>query len=168
MNIHSVHLRLGGIQEYETLAALDDISGAQFPPGRVPVGGPPYDRAAFERSVAARLTWFAEVENETIGYATSEIIARHLHLLGFGVHPGHTREGIGTVLLDRVKQDARDRDLPGVTLTTFADVSFNGPYYAKRGFREIPPAELSPELTQILNAEAAAGLTHRIAMQFRF
>jgi hypothetical protein len=43
-----------------------------------------------------------------------------------------------------------------VTLTTYADVPWNGPWYARHGFAEL--AELTPELARLRAAERAAGL----------
>jgi hypothetical protein len=46
--------------------------------------------------------------------------------------------------------------LPALTLSTFRNVAFNGPYYARLGFREL--AELTPGLVEIQREETAMGL----------
>lgn len=45
-----------------------------------------------------------------------------------------------------------------MTLTTFRDVPWNAPFYARAGFRELAAAELSPELAELVREEAARGL----------
>ena len=45
-----------------------------------------------------------------------------------------------------------------LTLSTFRSVPWNAPYYARLGFAELPAAELTPGLTEILAAETAFGL----------
>ena len=54
------------------------------------------------------------------------------------------RNGIGTQLLERACEWAREQRYPAITLTTYADISWNAPYYAARGFTEI--TELTPGL----------------------
>jgi GNAT superfamily N-acetyltransferase len=48
------------------------------------------------------------------------------------------RHGIGSRLLERGCGWAAAHGYPAVTLITYADVPWNGPYYATRGFREVP------------------------------
>ena len=45
-----------------------------------------------------------------------------------------------------------------MTLTTFADAPWNGPYYRRLGWRDLPAAELGPELASIRRHEASLGL----------
>jgi hypothetical protein len=48
--------------------------------------------------------------------------------------------------------------LVALTLTTFRDVAWNGPFYQRLGFEELAAHDLSPDLAQILAHEAARGL----------
>ena len=56
-----------------------------------------------------------------------------------------------------------DRDYVWV----IADVPWNGPYYARLGFRTLDLATLNPALQAVRRAEESAGLpmAHRICMQ---
>jgi catechol 2,3-dioxygenase-like lactoylglutathione lyase family enzyme len=45
-----------------------------------------------------------------------------------------------------------------VTLSTFRDVPWNGPFYRKHGFRELQPAEWTPGMRAIREKEAHHGL----------
>ncbi|HEU5159014.1 MAG TPA: hypothetical protein VFU43_18605 [Streptosporangiaceae bacterium] len=61
---------------------------------------------------------------------------------------------------------AGDHGLPRITLTTFRDIPWNGPWYARRGFAELPRPEWGPQLRRQWQIEVDAGvhLAPRIAM----
>ncbi|TDQ52106.1 acetyltransferase (GNAT) family protein [Actinorugispora endophytica] len=80
------------------------------------------------------------------------------HLEQLAVHPGHGRRGVGTALLEAACSDARRRGHRGMTLTTFRDLPWNGPWYARRGFSELPESAWGPELAARWRAEADAGI----------
>lgn len=48
--------------------------------------------------------------------------------------------------------------LPELRLTTFAEVPWNGPYYARLGFEVLPAERLTEGLRAIRATEAAKGL----------
>ena len=60
-----------------------------------------------------------------------------------------------------------DLAITTVTLTTFRDVAWNGPYYQRLGFVELPTAEQGPEFAVIRRTKRDAGLDvlERIAMR---
>lgn len=45
-----------------------------------------------------------------------------------------------------------------LTLTTFAHIPWDAPYYARLGFETISPDQLTPGLREIRRHEASAGL----------
>jgi hypothetical protein len=45
-----------------------------------------------------------------------------------------------------------------VTLSTFRDVPWNGPFYRNHGFRDLEPAEWTPGMRAIREKEAQQGL----------
>lgn len=61
-------------------------------------------------------------------------------------------------LIDHLERWAARRGLPALTLTTFADVAWNGPYYERLGFRRLAEGELPPGLRAVCAAESARGL----------
>ena len=103
-----------------------------------------------------------------IGFA---IVHRHddstVHLHELDVHPDHARQGLGRRLIAAVAAWARDQGAPALTLTTFRDVVWNGPYYARLGFRELDGVSISPALQAVLDAEVENGLpkSQRVAMR---
>lgn len=73
-----------------------------------------------------------------VGYAVAAPLGDDLHLEEIAVDPPHGRKGIGSALLAAAIEHARHDGYSGMTLTTFRDVPFNAPFYAARGFREVP------------------------------
>jgi GNAT superfamily N-acetyltransferase len=100
------------------------------------------------------------VGDPPVAFAYADWLDSRLHLHQIAVHPSYARQGIGSALMGRVISVAGNA---GVTLTTFRDVPWNGPWYRKLGFREIH--ELGPGLAALVEAER--GLTDlgpRVAM----
>ena len=74
------------------------------------------------------------------------------------VHPGSARRGLGRALLDDAPNRAAADGLPALTLTTFAHVPWNAPYYARCGFRVLGDAEVTPGVAGDEEREAAMGV----------
>lgn len=83
------------------------------------------------------------------------------------MHPEHAAHRHGSALVEHIAAWSRDRGHPALTLTTYRDVPWNGPYYVRRGFRILDDAELGPGLRAIRDDEAARGLDRwpRVAMR---
>ncbi|WP_435884837.1 GNAT family N-acetyltransferase [Streptomyces chartreusis] len=84
-----------------------------------------------------------------------------LHIEQVSVHPDAARRGVGRALLAYAADRARKEGLAGLTLTTFTEVPWNPPYYARLGFRTLEEAELTPGLRKIRAHEAELGLDRR-------
>ncbi|MGI5161698.1 GNAT family N-acetyltransferase [Microbispora sp. CA-102843] len=96
-----------------------------------------------------------------VGFALLGVVDSLTHLEQIAVHPDHGNQGIGTRLLDAVCTTAKksaQADTAAVTLTTFRDVPWNAPWYARRGFRVVHPHEWGPELTTLVEHERALGI----------
>lgn len=63
----------------------------------------------------------------------------YFHIAELSTHARHQRRGLGAALLQSAISDCRDRGVAGLTLTTYRDVPFNGPFYRKFGFQEVDP-----------------------------
>ncbi len=93
-----------------------------------------------------------------VGFALVHRLATVAHLHELDVHPAHARRGLGRCLIEAVVVWAEGEGLRAITLTTFRNIPWNAPYYARIGFRPLAADELSAELRAISDAEAAAGL----------
>ncbi|MEU1116309.1 MULTISPECIES: GNAT family N-acetyltransferase [unclassified Streptomyces] len=80
------------------------------------------------------------------------------HIEQVSVHPRAARHRIGRALIAHAADHARTLGATALTLTTFADVPWNAPYYARIGFRPLADAELTPALRRIRAHEAELGL----------
>ena len=112
--------------------------------------------------------WVAlEPGGAPVGFAAASIGGRRLHLGELDVLPEHGRKGIGSALIQAVEEYALRSDCTEITLTTFRDVPWNAPFYARIGFDAISEQELDAELTRRLSDETALGLERstRVAMR---
>lgn len=89
-----------------------------------------------------------------VGFARIEIVDGHSHLGQLSVLPEYGRLGIGTSLVVAACDWARRRGHRLITLTTFADIPFNAPFYRRLGFRQLGEEELGPDLSEVLFDEA--------------
>ncbi|MFI9429044.1 GNAT family N-acetyltransferase [Streptomyces achromogenes] len=93
-----------------------------------------------------------------VGYLIADRVDGNFHVEQVSVHPGSARRGVGRSLLEHLAGHARSRQVPALTLTTFADVPWNAPYYTRCGFRVLAESSLTPGLREIREREAAHGL----------
>ena len=106
-------------------------------------------------------------QDHPIGFAIVHVLDESVHLHELDVHPHYARQGLGRRLIEAIADWARTKGATALTLTTFSDVPWNGPYYARLGFRTLDVATLNPALQAVRRAEESAGLpmAHRICMQ---
>jgi GNAT superfamily N-acetyltransferase len=119
---------------------------------------PPDDLATLQVHQERGTIWVAVLGDEVVGYAMASVVDGEGHLDQVSVRPEHGRRGVGTALLDRAGAWAVERGYHAMTLTTFRDVAWNGPYYLKVGFQPLAEADLGPELRAIRDRERADGL----------
>ena len=89
-----------------------------------------------------------------VAYLIAGMVDGALHIEQVSVHPDHAGRRIGRDLIEHAARLAGT----AVTLTTFADVPWNAPYYERLGFRRLADAELTDGLRRIRRREAAHGL----------
>jgi GNAT superfamily N-acetyltransferase len=101
-----------------------------------------------------------------VAYLIAEVVDGHAHIEQVSVRPSHARRGLGSALIEALAAWAVSRGLPALTLTTFAAVPWNAPYYERLRFRVLDDAEIGAGLREIRRAEAARGLDAwpRVAM----
>ena len=126
--------------------------------------GPFADSDAADHLAKAAVVFVAE--DPPVGFASVEIVDGVAHLWQLAVLPTAGRRGLGTALVKTVCEWARSHGFGAVTLTTFRDVAWNGPFYERLGFRTL--TDLSPGLVAIREHERALGdddFGPRIAMR---
>lgn len=102
-----------------------------------------------------------------VGYLLVSVVDGAAHVEQISVHPEHARRGRGRALLQTALTWAARQGLYAMTLTTFAEVPWNGPYYQRLGFRVLAEEELGEGLRRVRKQEAARGLDTwpRVAMR---
>lgn len=106
-----------------------------------------------------RRAWVAtDALDSPVAYLIAEPVDGNVHIEQVSVHPDSAGKRIGRALIEHVAGWAVARDVPALTLTTFSEVPWNGPYYERCGFRRLTEAELTPGLRAIRSREAAHGL----------
>ena len=106
--------------------------------------------------LAEGLVWVADDVGELIGFAAAQAYFDALHLWELAVRHDRQGRGAGRALVEAAATEARRLGLPAVTLTTFRDIPWNGPLYARLGFRLTEYAEEDGP-----NGRIAAAWMHR-------
>jgi GNAT superfamily N-acetyltransferase len=94
-------------------------------------------------------------EEPPVGFICVEVVEGIAHIWQLAVLPGSQGRGLGSALIAAVCGWAISEGIPAVTLTTYRDIPWNGPFYRRRGFQ--PIEHLSPGLTAIRNHERDVG-----------
>lgn len=103
--------------------------------------------------------WVAVVgSGNIVGFARVTELSGNAHLDELDVLPSYGRQGIGSALLLAVCSWAQDWGYPAVTLRTFRDVPWNGPFYRGRGFHIVESARLSARYLELEASERHRGL----------
>jgi ribosomal protein S18 acetylase RimI-like enzyme len=127
--------------------------------------GPPSVDALMAH-VTSGTAWVAEVWADIVGYAVASVVDGEAHLDQVSVSPRLRGRGVGRSLIDEVIRWASARSFDSITLTTFADVAWNAPYYERLGFRVVAPHEIGPQLAALRGGEAwLDALAPRVTMR---
>ena len=113
--------------------------------------------ADFVRLIRKGHSLVAHVGATMAGFLVTEPFSRKLHVWEVSVHPAFQRRGIGAGLVRACMIDARNSGYRAITLTTFRDVPWNGPFYARLGFEEVTALDAHPRLAGELANEADDG-----------
>ena len=112
--------------------------------------------------------WVALAPDERpVRFAIAQIAGEAAFLTEVDVHPNHGRKGLGRALIGAVIAWARAQGFTAVTLTTFAHLLWNAPFYEQLGFRRLSGPEFTPHLARVLHDEAQEGLRDRVAMRLQ-
>lgn len=152
--------------DLERMIAVEVAAADLFPLDVLPADvGRSGARDDTQRAIRASLAWVAEAEGDgVVGFLTAQIAGHCLHVAEMDVLPSHGRRGIGGQLLAHACTHARHHGLRALTLTTFAHVPWNAPFYAKHGFSIVNEPQELEHLRAALAHERSCGLKDRVAM----
>jgi GNAT superfamily N-acetyltransferase len=100
----------------------------------------------------------ANAADRPVGYLLLDVVDGAAHIEQVSVHPDQARRGIGRALIEGAATWARSHGLRALTLTTYTEVPWNGPYYERLGFSYLTADEETAGLRAIRARERAAGL----------
>jgi GNAT superfamily N-acetyltransferase len=113
------------------------------------------DMSALRKAAAAQRLWMAEIGTEPAGFITAEMVDGNAHVAQVSVARGYAGRGYGRALIELVEAWGRSAGCPATTLTTFRDVPWNAPYYARLGYTVLADDDMGPELRRIVAYEAS-------------
>jgi GNAT superfamily N-acetyltransferase len=156
--------------ELETLIAIERDAGRAFAAIGMPeiAADDPGSVGELETFRAGGRAWVAVDEaDRPVAYLLSAVVDGCAHVEQVSVAPAFAGRGLGAALVDHLAAVAATEDRPAVTLTTFRDVPWNAPYYARLGFGVVEGADQGPELRALVAEEAQRipGDAPRVAMR---
>ncbi|NRC18170.1 GNAT family N-acetyltransferase [Pseudomonas aeruginosa] len=118
------------------------------------VAGVDFHRRLIERGSH----WLAEdADGQPVGFLAAERCADELHIAELSIAQAHQQQGLGRRLLERAVTYAHASHCRALTLTTFCDVPWNAPFYARLGFQRLTWQEAGERLRAILGHEQEIG-----------
>lgn len=161
MTDYRYHIRTARADELPALREIERAAGALFHEAGLPAVAEmeAIPLVVLRSHQQQGLIWVAADEHDhPVGFALASIVDNRPHIEELSVHPAHSRRGLGTSLVEAVCDWAKIHGYSAVTLSTFRDVPWNAPFYARLGFRILDDSELSVELQEVREHERQMGL----------
>jgi len=153
-------IRLARPSDLRHLAAVEDAGGALLEEhlGKLPAALRAPAPSGGERDLAGTLLVAPGPDGAepVAGFAHLTEHDGHAHLEQVSVLPARGRRGLGTALVRAAMEEARWAGHDRISLCTFRDVPFNGPFYAGLGFGETE--QLEPFQARLRAVERSLGL----------
>ncbi|MBI6273960.1 GNAT family N-acetyltransferase [Proteus mirabilis] len=96
-------------------------------------------------------------DNHPVGFIMTQQLPESVFIHELSVSQDWQNKGIGKLLIQTVKNEAKLQQFNAVTLTTFRDVPWNAPYYQRLGFYILLEHQIPYSLQQILDNEVVHG-----------
>ena len=165
-----VTVKLATLRDVVRLQEIELDAGERFREvGLAPIADDaPPSAELLEGHIDSATVWIAcDGDGHAVGYATASIVDNEAHLDQISVIGAAAGHRVGRRLLHVVLVWARASGMDSITLTTFRNVPWNGPYYERLGFVVLESNEMGPGLTRIRAEESRNGLDveERVAMR---
>jgi GNAT superfamily N-acetyltransferase len=152
-------IRLAALTDLARVQQIDWAAGQMFiEVGRPEIAVMLWSADALASCQQAERVWvITAADDQPAGFRVTSMVDGCLHIDQLSVDPANARRGLGRALLDHAAEQAAAAGIPALTLTTFADVPWNAPYYRRCGFRVLDDAEVTQGLKAIRQHEATVG-----------
>jgi len=165
-----VTVKLATLRDVVRLQEIELDAGERFREvGLAPIADDePPSAELLEGHIDSATAWIAcDGDGHAVGYATASIVDNEAHLDQVSVIGAAEGHRVGGRLLDVVLAWARASGMDSITLTTFRNVPWNGPYYERLGFVVLESNGMGPGLTRVRAEETRNGfdLEERVAMR---
>jgi len=151
-------LRLARLADAEAMPEIEREAATTFA-GDASLGLARNRTAAdYARLIRKGHSLVAHVGEAMAGFLVAEPFRRELHIWEMDVIPAFQRRGIGAGLVRAAQIDARNTGFKALTLTTFRDLAWNAPFYARLGFEEVTALDAHLRLAGELANEVDDGL----------
>lgn len=120
--------------------------------------GPTMDESLLSKMTNSNHLWVAvDKSDQPIGFAGGEDIDGNFHVAEVSVTQHAQGKGVGKSLMTELIRQAKEEGYTTITLTTYRDLPWNGPWYNKMGFLEVKVDEMGQEYSKMLDSEAHHG-----------
>jgi GNAT superfamily N-acetyltransferase len=151
-------LRLARPADAETMPSIERAAAMAFADEATMDPARTRSEADYARLIRKGHSLVSHVGEEMAGFLVAEPFRRELHIWEMDVHPTFQKRGIGAGLVRAAQIDARNTGFKALTLTTFRDLAWNGPFYARLGFEEVTALDAHLRLSGELANEVDDGL----------
>ena len=156
-----IRIRPARLDELEELARVEHEADRRFGVVGIDVivDAPHPTAADYVQAQKGGRVLVAELPSGALaGFVRMEIVDETAHLEQVSVLPDHVGHGVGRALVAAAEDLAFRHGHARMTLTTFSDVPWNGPYYQRLGWEVLAEDDLGPQLRAIRDHERASGL----------
>jgi predicted N-acetyltransferase YhbS len=147
-------------EEYESLGPIEASANDLLDRSGIP-RSPQTMSVEFIRAVARAGAVFVaadEARDAPGGFLLAGFLDRAVYLFLMAVGEDHQRQGLGRRLMQEGAHFAMRQGVGAVTLSTYADVAWNAPFFETLGYRTVPRSEWTPSFFLLHARQRAVGL----------
>lgn len=160
-DVPGFRIRAAEQRDLPRLAPLEQRAGERFRESAHPYAAdlPSFDPDELARLQGSGSVWVAVDErDEPVGFAIAGWLGPLAYLHELDVDLAFGRRGLGRALVRRVAVWAGELGCDRLWLSTFVDVPYNAPFYARLGFEIVPLHAYDDVLSAQRARDAAQGL----------
>jgi ribosomal protein S18 acetylase RimI-like enzyme len=91
--------------------------------------------------------------DQPLGFVGGEYLSGNFHIVEISVAKEFQGKGVGKALMNTMVEHIRREGYKSITLTTYKNLPWNGPWYSRMGFFEVNAQDMGRAYLQILESE---------------